>query len=92
MGIPIETNPHYIPKGNSIAGRGVGTIIGISRSLQLGAPQLPEKLWEDAIKGSVYIRNRTPTDVLGGKATIEVWESKPLGTLKYIHEWGSLAF
>ena len=42
----------------------------------------------------MYIRNRTPTDVLGGKTPLEVWESKPLGHtgMKHMHEWGSLAF
>ena len=40
----------------------------------------------------MYIRNRTPTDVLGGKAPLEVWESKPLGSMKHMHEWGALAF
>ena len=29
---------------------------------------------------------------MDGKAPLEVWEEKPLGSLQHIHEWGSLAF
>ena len=39
-----------------------------------------------------YIKNRTPTDVLDGKAPPEVWEDKKLGNLLHMHEWGALAF
>ena len=85
LGIPIKTNAPYIPQGNSIAERGFGTIIGITRSLLLGAPHLPEKLWGEALTAAVYIRNRTLTDVLGGKAPLEVWESKSLGRMKHMH-------
>ena len=41
---------------------------------------------------AIYLHNRTPTDVLGGKAPIEVWEDKPLGNFLHIREWGTLAF
>ena len=86
LGIPIETNAPYLPQGNSIAERGFGTIIGVTRSLLLGAPHVPEKLWAEALKAAVYIRNGTPTDVLGGEAPLEVWENKPLGSMKHMHE------
>ena len=92
LGILIETKPPYIPQGNSIAERGSGTSTGNTRGLLLGAPHLPEKLWAEAIKAAVHIRNRTPTNILGSKAPLEVWESKPLGNMKHMHEWGSLAF
>ena len=49
-----------------------GTIIGVTRSLLLGAPHPPQKLWAEALKAAVYIRNRTPTDVLEGEAHLEV--------------------
>ena len=60
--------------------------------VELGAPHLPEKLWAEALKPAVYIRHRTPTDVLGGEAPLEVWENKPLGSIKHMHECGLLAF
>ena len=88
LGIPIETNEPHIP----IVERGFGTIVGVTRSLLLRAPPLPEKLCAEALKAAVYIRNRTPTDVLGGEAPLEVYENKPLGSIKHMHEWGSLAF
>ena len=92
LGIIIETNAPYIPEGNAIAERGFGTIMGTTRSLLWGAPHPPGRLWAEAFKAAIYIKNRTPTEVLDGKATLEVWENKPLGSIQHIHEWGSLAF
>ena len=40
LGIIIETNAPYIPKGNAIAERGFGTIIVTARRLLLGASHL----------------------------------------------------
>ena len=90
--VPIETNAPYIPGRKYIAERGFGTIILVTRSLLLGAPHLPENLRLEVLKVMVYIRNPTPTDALGGKAPLGVWESKQLGRMKHLHEWGSLAF
>ena len=92
LGIPIETNEAYIPQGNSVAERGFGTIIGVTRSLILGTPHVPEKLWDEALKAAVFIRNRTSTDVLGGEVPLAVWRNKPLGSMRHAHEWGSLTF
>ena len=90
LGIKIETNPPHIPQGNAIAERGFGSIFGTTRKLLLGAPHLPDKLWVEAFQTAFYLHNRTPTDVLGGKAPLEVWEDKPIGNLLHIHEWGTL--
>ena len=68
----LETNAPYIPQGTSAAERGFGTIIVITRSLLLGSLHHPKKLWGAELKGAVNIKNRTPTDVLGGKALPEV--------------------
>ena len=66
--------------------------MGTTRRLLLGAPHLPGRLWAEAFKAAIYIKNRTPTDVLDGKAPLEVWEDKPLGSMQHIHDWGALAF
>ncbi|CAB1101815.1 unnamed protein product [Ectocarpus sp. CCAP 1310/34] len=92
FGIAVETSPPYVPQGNAVAERGFGTVIGAAHSLMLGAPHLPRQLWAEAVKAAIYIKNRTPTDVLDGKAPLEVWEDEPLGSLKHMHEWGSVAF
>ena len=92
LGIIIEANVPYIPEGNAVAERGFGTILGTTRRLLLGAPQLPGRLWGDAFEAAIYVKNRTPTDGLDGKALLEVWEDKPFGSLPHIHEWGSLVF
>ena len=73
LGINIETNAPYIPEGNAIAERDFGTIMGTTRRLLMGAPNLPGRLWAEAFKAAIYIKNRTPTDVLDGKAPLEVW-------------------
>ena len=90
LGIPIETSVRYIPHESPTAERGFGIIIGITRSLLLGASHLPETLWVEALKAAVCIRNCTPTDVLGGKAPLEVWESKLLGSTKHMHLVGGI--
>ncbi|CAB1099484.1 unnamed protein product [Ectocarpus sp. CCAP 1310/34] len=92
LGIKLTNSPPYVPQGNPIAERGFGTIIGTARKLLLGAPHLPQQLWGEAFMTAIYLKNRTPTEVLGGKAPLEVWEGKPLGKMLHIHEWGSLAF
>ena len=56
------------------------------------APDIPDRLWAEALKTAISIKNRTPTDVLDGKAPREVWEDKKLGILVHMHEWGALAF
>ena len=90
--VPIETNAPYIPRRKYIAERGFGTIILVTRSLLLGAPHLPESLWLDVLNVAAYIRSLPPTDALGGKAPLGVWESKQLGRMKHMHKWWSLAF
>ncbi len=92
LGIKIETNAPYMPQGNAVAERGFGTVAAITRRLLLGAPHLPESLWAEAFQYAIYILNRTPTDVLGGKAPLEVWDNKPLGSLHHIREFGSVCF
>lgn len=86
LGIQVKTSAPYNPEGNAIAERGFGTIIGTTRKLLLGAPHLPDALWAEAFRTAVYLKNRTPTDVLGGKAPLELWEGKPLGKMLHIHE------
>lgn len=56
------------------------------------APHVPVQLWAIAVKTAIYIKNCTPTDVLGGMAPLEVWLDKGLGSLQHMHEWGSVAF
>ncbi|CAB1113759.1 unnamed protein product [Ectocarpus sp. CCAP 1310/34] len=62
-----------------------------TRKLMLGAPHLPSELWAEAFQTAIYLKNRTPTEVLGGKSPLKVCEGKPLGNLLHIHDWGSMA-
>ena len=79
-------------QGNSIAKRRFGPIIDITRSLLLGARHLPDQLWGETLKAAVYFKSRTPTDVLGGKATLDIWENEPLGNVNHMYEWEELVF
>ena len=83
--ILIATNAPYIPQRNPIAARGFSTILGVTRSLLVGAPHPTEKLWAEALKAAVYTRNRAPTDVPGGEAPLEGCENKRLGSMKHMH-------
>ncbi|CAB1117976.1 unnamed protein product [Ectocarpus sp. CCAP 1310/34] len=76
MGIKVDSSPPYVPQGNAIAERGFGTIIGTARKLLLGAPHLPGYLWGEAFHTAIYLKNRTPTEVLGGKAPLEHEEAR----------------
>lgn len=92
FGIIIETNGPYIAQGNAIAERGFGTIVGAARSVLLRSPHLIFELWAAAVKATIYIKNRTPTDVLNGMVPLKVWQDKVLAILKHMHAWGLLAF
>lgn len=72
--LPSKPTPYTSLKGNVVAERGFGTIIGAARSLLLGAPHLRGVLWAKAVKGAIDIENSTPTDVRDGKVQLEVWE------------------
>lgn len=88
----METSPPYIPQGMAVPQRGFGTTTGAARSFVLGAPYLPHQPWAEAVQAAIYSKNRTTTDVLDGKAQLEVLEDKPLGSFKHMHEWGSVSF
>ena len=92
LGIIMETNAPYIPYGNANHERGFGTIIGTVRRLLLGAPHLPDRLLAEGSKAAMHIKNGTPSNVLDGKAPLEVWEDKKLSNLLHMHEWGALSF
>lgn len=36
------------------------------------APPIPGELWAEAFRTSVYLKNSTLTEILGGKASLEV--------------------
>lgn len=60
FGVPIEMNTPRIPQNNAINRRGWfrhhHRLIGVARSLLLGAPQLPKTLWAAAVKTAAHAR------------------------------------
>lgn len=81
----IQTSPPYSLYENAVAERACGTIVGDARRLMRGAPRLPREQWAEAVKSAIYIKNRTPTNDLDGKAPLEVREDKPLKSLRNVH-------
>lgn len=52
---------------------------------------MPNKLWGEAVRNSVYILNRVPTRALTGKTPYEVWyERKP--DLSHVRVFGCVAY
>lgn len=54
--VKIETNPPYVPQRNALAECTFGAITGITRSLLMGAQDLPQKLWREAATTVLYMR------------------------------------
>ncbi|KAD5317806.1 hypothetical protein E3N88_17752 [Mikania micrantha] len=64
------TNP-YTPQQNGIVERRNRTILNMTRSI-LKAMRMPQALWAEAVRHSVYLLNRLPTKALKGKTPYEV--------------------
>jgi hypothetical protein len=78
---------HDTPEYNSVSKRLNQTLLERTRTL-LHSSKLPKNLWGEAITHAVWLKNGTPTRILGEKTLFEVlYRRKPdLGGLK---EWGN---
>ncbi|RVW72007.1 Retrovirus-related Pol polyprotein from transposon TNT 1-94 [Vitis vinifera] len=73
------------PDQNSVAERRNRTLIDMVRSMRSNS-KLPESLWTEALKTTVYILNRVPTKAIP-KTPFELWKGwKP--SLRHICIWG----
>src|SRR5271168_1027696 len=85
-----ETTVHDSPPQNGVAERGMRTRAERARALLL-ASGLPCFLWEEAMKHSTWLQNRTPTRALDGKTPYEmIHKKKP--NLAGIQEFGAAAY
>jgi len=80
-------NVHDSPQSNGIAERCNGVLVEHARAMLIDSG-LPKFLWKEAVRFSMWIRNRTTTHHLDGRTPYEVlYGIKP--EVGDIHLWGS---
>lgn len=62
-GVRRKLTVQYTPQQNGVAERANRTLVEMARCMLLSS-SLPESLWGEAINTSVYLRNRSPTNLL----------------------------
>ncbi|RVW21166.1 Retrovirus-related Pol polyprotein from transposon TNT 1-94 [Vitis vinifera] len=73
------------PSQNGVAERRNRTLKDMIRSM-ISHSTLPESLWGEAIKTTVYILNRVPSKAVA-KTPYELWTSKK-PSIRHLHVWG----
>lgn len=62
----------FMPQKNGIVERRNRTVVAMIRSF-LKNMNLPQFLWREALRHSIYILNRLPTRALSGQPPYEAW-------------------
>lgn len=63
-GIKRQFNAPYSPQQNGVVDRRNRTVMEMARSL-MKSMGVPAKLWEEAVRHSIYLLNRLPTKAIG---------------------------
>ena len=74
-GIVGEESPPYTPQHNGKSERAMRTIMDPTRSI-LAMAELPYSCWSEIVISVVYIKNRLPTQAIGGRVPLEVLTHK----------------
>ena len=74
-GIVHQTTVCYSPQQNGVAERANRTLVEMARCL-LEKSGLQQSLWGEAVYTATYLRNRSPTKVLGDVTPYEKWSGK----------------
>ena len=75
LGIMDEESPPYTPQLNGKAERAMRTIMEPVRSI-LAMAALPYTCWSEISKAVVYIKNRLPSQAIGGRVPLEALTGK----------------
>jgi hypothetical protein len=89
-GIICKLTVHDTPKHNGAAEQAWRTLLNIVRTL-LFASNLPQKLWGEALQHAIYVYNRSPHSILGGRSPYEA-RFKTTPNLSNLWEFGSWVF
>lgn len=88
-GIMRQLTVPYTPQQNGVAERANRTLVEMARTMMLHAGT-PKSLWVEAINTAVYLRNRSPTSILGNITPYEVWYGrKP--NVNHLRTFGCIA-
>jgi hypothetical protein len=89
-GIKHELTMSYTPEQNGVSERMNRTLLEKTRCM-LRSAGLEEKFWGEAILTANFLKNRSPSRIIGNQVPDEIWrERKP--TVKYFHIFGSKAY
>lgn len=89
-GIKHETTIQYNPEQNWVAEWANRTIVEKARSMLYGA-NLPKCYWVQACQTAVYLKNRTPTRILGNGIPEEKWSGIRVN-LSHLKVFGCMAY
>jgi hypothetical protein len=89
-GIICKLTVHNTPEHNGAAERAWRTLLNIVWML-LFASNLPQKLWGEALQHAIYVYNRLPHSILGGRSPYEA-RFKTTPNLSNLWEFGSWVF
>lgn len=87
QGITHHTTVHDTPEENGIAKRLNCTLLERIRAM-LHSSGLPRQLWAEAVRHTVWLKNRTSTRALEGRTPYEVTYGKRPNLLN-LPEWGT---
>ncbi|XP_042396841.1 uncharacterized protein LOC121986987 [Zingiber officinale] len=89
-GIERHLTAPYTPQQNGVVERHNRTVMAMARSLLKGT-HMPARFWGEAVRHTVYLLNRLPTKVLGGRTPFEAWMGrKP--HLAHLRVFGCVAY
>ena len=89
-GISFEPSAPYTQNQNGVSERAIRSIVEKARSMLLNA-RLTEGFWEEAVRTSVYLKNRSPTRAVDSVTPYEAWSGQR-PSLDHLRSFGCDAY
>ena len=70
-GVSLRASPPYAHERNGIAERSIQSLFDLTRAL-LQQAGMNENMWPVALRHAVYLRNRSPSQALGGRTPMQL--------------------